>query len=145
MLREGKTGRKEGKITVYQLRGWQRARSSPTLTGTWQLQENTVCKLKGMDRPFFQLPSAARTGWRWILLSPAGTEKQRIHHHLPLLVPLSSILQSLSGYKLALRPQRLLWKPYTKLQVHRVRGTDCLWRSWKTGSWQYHSIYYSTS
>lgn len=46
----------------------------------------------------------------------------RIHHHLPLLVSLSSILQSLVGYELALRPQRLLQKPYTKIQVHRVRG-----------------------
>lgn len=75
MLREGKTGRKEGKITVYQLREWQRARSSPTLTGTWQLQENTVWKLKGMDRPFFQLPSAARTGWRCMVLNPVGNWK----------------------------------------------------------------------
>ena len=95
---------------MYQLREWQGARSSPTLTGTRQLQENTVCQLKGMASPFSQLPSAARTGWRCTLLNPAGTGKERIHHHLSLLVSSSSILQSSSRHDLAPRAQSLLQK-----------------------------------
>lgn len=51
MLREGRAERKEGKIPMYQLRERWGARSSPTLAGTRQLQENTVCQLKGTASP----------------------------------------------------------------------------------------------
>lgn len=142
MSKEGKTGRKEGKIPMYQLREWQGASSPPTLTGTRQLQENTVCQLKGTASPFSQLPSAARTGWRCTLLNPAGTEKKkRIHHHISLLVSSSSILQSSSRHDLASEPAP---EALSQTRSYSICGTGCLWQSWNAGSQGYNVFCWST-
>lgn len=112
MSREGRAERKEGKIPMYQLREWQGARSSPTLTGTRQLQENTVCQLKGTASPS---PICHLQGWRCTLLNPAGTGEPDTPP--PLLTASSPILRSSSLHDLALMPQSLLQKPKARPEV----------------------------
>lgn len=131
MLREGKMGRKEGKIPMYQLREWQGARTSPTLTGTRQLQENTVCQLKGMASPFSQLPSVACTGWRCTLLNPVGTEKERIHHQF-----ISAGVIIFHELVTAWFPKASEPAPEALCQTggYSVCGIGCLWQSWNAGS-----------